>query len=198
MASVAADRFPDEHWKLLRSHGEPGENTLFFNHAGAFLLKQEHWWCRHTPVAAEMLYLFQFDGIAIVDQLRAQSERQLGRCAHCVLAYHHAVADLRPRYQQEFQQQSVDDFFGILRRRDVERLARCLAAGTVDTTACIYSVYEALRFPEVLQVQLPQLAEAGCSSRNDWTHGARLAGRLCAGRCADGRFQREASCYAGA
>jgi hypothetical protein len=104
-----------------------------------------------------MLYLFQFDGIAIVDQLRAQSERQLGRCAHCVLAYHNAIADLRPRYQREFQQHSVDEFFGILRRRDVARLARCLAAGPVDATACIYSVYEALRFPEVLQVRLSEL-----------------------------------------
>jgi hypothetical protein len=181
MASVPAARFPDEHWKLLRPHGEPGENTLFFNHAGAFLLKQEHWWCRHTPVAAEMLYLFQFDGIAIVDQLRSQSERQLGRCAHCVLAYHHAVADLRPRYQREFQQQSVDEFFGILRRRDVARLARCLAAGPIDATACIYSVYEALRFPEVLQVRLSELA--GLDAPGDCCmEQTRARRRVCAGR----------------
>jgi hypothetical protein len=152
-APAAAQAFPDEHWQLLRPYGEPGENTEFFNVAGAFLLGQEHWWCRHTRVAAEMLYLFQFDGIAIVDQLRAQSERHLGRCAHCVLAYHRAVAELRPRYQREFQQQSVDDFFGILRRRDVRRLAGCLTAGGVDAAACIYSVYEALAFPEVLQVR---------------------------------------------
>ena len=146
--------FPEEHWRLLRPHGEPGtDNTPFFNAAGAFLLEQGHWWCRHERVAAEILYLFQFDGIGIVDQLRAQSERQLGKCAHCILGYHRAASALRPSYQRDFEPQSVDEFFGILRARDVGRLGRCLAAGAADATACIYSVYEALRFPDVLQVR---------------------------------------------
>ena len=43
-APAAAQAFPDEHWQLLRPYGEPGENTEFFNVAGAFLLGQEHWW----------------------------------------------------------------------------------------------------------------------------------------------------------
>ena len=82
-------QFPAEHWALLRPHGAaPSDNTAFFNVAGAFLLHEapEHWWCSQHRGAAEMLYLFQFDGIALVDQLRSCSDRQLGRCAGCISA----------------------------------------------------------------------------------------------------------------
>jgi hypothetical protein len=121
----------------------------------------EHWWCRQERLMVEMLFLFQFPDVVVVKELQSKTAAQLCCCTPCLLSYHRAKRAVRRRYESEFEEESVENFFRILHKQDVERLSGKLRSG--ELAECVRCVYEVLRAPELLRVPVVRAEDAVAS-----------------------------------